>query len=152
MRGFTLIELLVVMAILAVSAMLASPALGRFFQPKATLPPADRLMKGIAKARDDAILHQQSFRGFLNIDEKRFENADGEVLVQLPINMQLEALDGAPAPLLPCRFGPDGSGCSMLLRLGSEGSPLLLAVDPVTGRVRLWPEQSIAIGVDAVES
>ncbi len=151
-RGFTLIELLVVMAILAVSAMLASPALGRFFQPKSVQPPADQLMKAIAKARDNAILHQQSFRGFLNIQGKRFEGADGAVLVQLPTDLQLEAVDDAQATLLPCRFGPDGSGCSLLLRLGAATSPLLLTVDPVTGQVRLWSEQSAANEIEAGSS
>ncbi len=149
MRGFTLIELLVVMAILAASTMLATPAMGRFFQPKSALPPAEMLMKGIARARDNAILRQHSFRGFLNIDEKRCESAGGEVLVQLPSNVQMEAADDARATLLPCRFGPDGSGCAMMLRLRTENIPLLLAVDPVTGQVRLWPERSVAIGIGA---
>jgi len=152
LHGFTLIELLVVMAILAVGAALASPALGRFFQPKSMLPPADQLMRGIAKARDNAILHQQSFRGFLNIERKRFESATGDVLVQLPSNMRVEAVDDPQAILLPCRFGPDGSGCAMTLRLGTDASLLLLAVDPVTGRVRLWSGQHMADDMGAVGS
>lgn len=151
-RGFTLIELLLVMAILAVSAMLASPALGRFFQPKSVQPPADQLMKAIARARDNAILHQRSFRGFLNIEGKRFEGADGAVLVQLPTDLQLEAIDDAQATVLPCRFAPDGSGCALRLRLGAAGSPLRLAVDAVTGQVRLWPEQGAANEMDAGSS
>lgn len=152
LHGFTLIELLVVMAILAVGAALASPALGRFFQPKSMLPPADQLMRGIAKARDNAILHQQSFRGFLNIERKRFESANGDVLVQLPTDMRVEAVDDPQAVLLPCRFGPDGSGCAMMLRLGNDASLLLLAVDPVTGRVRLRSGQHMADDMDAVDS
>lgn len=149
LSGFTLIELLVVMAILTASAMLVAPALGRFFQPKAALPPGDMLMKGIARARDNAILQQRSFRGFLDLGENRFESADGEVLVQLPRIVHLEATDDARATLLPCRFGPDGRGCAMMLRLKTENTSLLLAVDPVTGRIRLWPEQSAATQFDA---
>jgi type II secretory pathway pseudopilin PulG len=146
------VELLVVLAILAVSAMLASPALGRFFQTKSTLPPADQLMKGIAKARDTAILHQQSFRGFINIAENRFEGANGEVIVQLPTSMRLEAVEDVEATLLPCRFGPDGSGCFLMLRLLNSVPPLLLAVDPVTGQVRLWSEQIDGSGVGSESS
>lgn len=139
-RGFTLIELLVVLVIMALGAALASPSLGRFFMPKPTASPVDQLMTALARARDDAILHRRSFRGVLNVAEKRLESAGGEVLVQLPSDLQMEAADDPQAALLPCRFGPDGTGCGLTLRFPGGEAQLFLAVDPVTGRVRLWRE------------
>lgn len=139
-RGFTLIELLVVLAIMAIGAALASPTLGRFFLPKPTASPVERLMTALARARDDAILRQRPFRGFVNVAEKRFETAAGEVLVQLPTDLQMEAADDPQAALLPCRFGPDGAGCALTLRFAGGDAQLFMAVDPLTGRVRLWRE------------
>lgn len=139
-RGFTLVELLVVLLILALGAATASPALGRFFIPKPVPTPSDQLMTALALARDRALLRQRPFRGFLDLAEKRFVTATGEVLLQLPANLRIEAAHAPQAPRLPCLFGADGHGCAMTLRVYDGDPPWLLAVDPVTGRVSMKRE------------
>lgn len=147
--GFTLVELLIVLMILALAAATALPAVGRFFVPRSVLPPADRLMTAIARARDNAILHQQAFRGFLNLAEHRFENATGQVLVQLPESIHLEAANDSTALQLPCQFGPDGKGCAMSVRIFDGAPPWMMTVDPVTGRVRMRREAVAPVAGEA---
>lgn len=140
-RGFTLIELLVVLAIIALAAALAAPALGRFFRPKPVLLPAEQLMTSLARVRDEAVRRQQDFRGFLDLKEKRLQTTTGQVVLQLPIQIRIEIPGTDTIPeRLPCRFSPEGIGCAMQIRIVQEAIPWLLSVDPVTGRVRLRPE------------
>ena len=136
--GFTLVELLVVLAIMAFATMAVTPSLQRLTTPRPQLSMVDGLVSALAWARDRAIQERSTFRGFLFPGAQGWwQDAEGNVLYQLPVGSMIGPEDSNSAEPLPCAFLPDGSGCGLSIRVAQGNQEWELNVDPVTGRIRL---------------
>jgi len=132
--GFTLVELLVVLAIMAFASIAVAPSLESLLAPRPRLSDPEKLVAALARARDEAILQGQTFRGAMYTDERGLQDAEGKTLYEPPANLAIGPASDEP---LPCVFRPDGSGCSLALQLTRGEDEWRVQVNPLTGRVRL---------------
>jgi len=149
--GFTLIELLVVVAVIVIAVAIVAPSVGRLTQKPQTPVGANQFVDILARLRDRAATQRVNFRGFVNFDTRRLEDAGGQVFFQFPDDTEIVPTDptifalanaGMDNPAdqskrLACVFRSDGSGCPLDLRWTDTASQWQILVDPVTGRVRL---------------
>lgn len=136
-NGFTLVELLVVLAIMAFSTLAVAPSLQRLAAPRPPRPVVEELMAAIGRSRDEAIQQRHTFHGTLDPANKAWRDAEGKVLYQSPEGPTISPETGDSADPIPCTFRPDGSSCNLSLKIVQNDNEWHLAVDPVTGRVRL---------------
>jgi len=131
------VELLVVLAIMAVATLAVAPSLQRLVAPRPPRPMVEELLAAIGRSRDEAIQTRHSFRGAFDPDNRLWQDAEGRVLYQSPADTTITAESGTSTEPLPCVFHPDGSGCSLALKVIQGDGEWLVNVDPVTGRIRL---------------
>lgn len=137
LSGFTLVELLVVLAIMAFATLAVAPSLQRLVAPRPPRPVAEQLLDAIARSRDDAIQKRHTFRGLIDPGNRLWQDSEGQVLYQFPEDTLITSENGTSADPIPCVFRPDGSGCSLSLRVVQDDQEWRVMVDPVTGRIRL---------------
>jgi len=136
-NGFTLVELLVVLAIMAFATLAVAPSLQRLVAPRPPRPVVEQLLTAIGRSRDEAIQKRHTFHGFLDPGNRLWQDADGNVLFQLPEDTLIAPEDGTSSEPMSCAFRPDGSGCKLALRVVQDDQEWQVKVDPVTGRIRL---------------
>lgn len=136
-KAFTLVELLVVLVIMAFATLAVAPSLQRLVAPRPPRPVVEELLAAIGRSRDAAIQQRHTFRGILDATNGLWLDGQGNTLFQLPEDVALAPEYGASTDPLPCVFRPDGSGCSLSLKIVQNDLEWRLKVDPVTGRIHL---------------
>ena len=135
--GFTLVELLVVLAIMAFATLAVAPSLQRLVAPRPPRPVVEQLLTAIGRSRDEAIQKRHTFRGSLDPGNRTWQDAEGNILLQLTGETLLAPDSGTSIEPISCVFRPDGSGCYLSLKVVQDDQEWLVKVDPVTGRIRL---------------
>ncbi|MCX7175978.1 MAG: prepilin-type N-terminal cleavage/methylation domain-containing protein [Proteobacteria bacterium] len=135
--GFTLVELLVVLSIMAFATLAVAPSLQRMVAPRPPRPIVEQLLEAIGRSRDEAIQKRQTFRGLFDPGNMQWQDAEGNVLFQLPEDTSIAPENGASTQPMFCVFRPDGSGCDLSLKFVQDDREWRVKVDPVTGRIRL---------------
>ncbi len=139
--GFTLLEMLVVLSVLALTAVIAMPQIGRSQQGQALEAAAANLASEFKSARAAAI--RSNTEQTLTIDaETRRYLRDGwseSRALPGPFDVALDTIRGEQTGLAAgrIRFYPDGSatGGRVVLRSGSKRA--IVAIDWLTGGTRV---------------
>lgn len=130
-------ELLVVLAIMAFATLAVAPSLQRLVAPRPPRPAVEELLAAIGRSRDEAIQKRLSFRGRLDPGNGWWLDAEGKILYQSPADTSIAPENGTSTEPMSCVFRPDGSGCTLSLKVLQDDSEWRVKVDPVTGRIRL---------------
>lgn len=140
--GLTLIELTVVLAILAIAAALVLPAVGRGMETVRLRSEAGRVAALLREARQQAVTQRHATRVALDRTRNTVALTAGDPerplrQVAMPAGLRLDVAAGGET----VTFSPRGLARETRWRLeGPGGRRLTIAVDAVTGRVRVGPE------------
>ena len=130
-------ELLVVLGIMAFATLAVAPSLQRLIAPRPPRPVVEQLLAAISQSRDEAIQQRHTFRGALDPGNRLWQDAEGNVLFRLPEETLITPGNGTSPDPITCVFLPDGSGCSLSVRVLQDSQEWQMNIDPVTGRIRL---------------
>lgn len=130
--GFTLIEMLVVLAVTALIAGLAFPAIERSLRGQAFESAADAMELGLRQARADAIRSGRATRLALSPDRHAILR-EGGAPVELP------AAIAVSLPTQGILFFGDGTATGGTIAMTGSGRRRQLAVDPGSGAVATLP-------------
>jgi general secretion pathway protein H len=127
-RGFTLIEMLVVLAVTALMAGLAFPALERALRGQAFESAADATELGLRQTRADAIRSGRPTRFALGPDRRSIVR-EGGAPVELPAAIAITL------PTQGVTFFGDGTASGGTITLTGSGRTRRLAINPGSGAV-----------------
>ncbi len=138
-NGFTLIELAVVLAIMGLMLVLVLTHGPMRSQTQETRAAAAQVVQGLRAARARAIALNRPITFSLDLDDHTFR-IDGAAPQTLPAALRLavhsvvgKATRQSGAGNI--RFAPDGSSSGGRIELAGYGTPVLVGVDWLTGRV-----------------
>jgi general secretion pathway protein H len=135
-RGFTLLELLVVLAIIAIAAGLAAPAIGRSTDSLKARGEIAGFSAVLRHAREQAITTRRPHRVVVVPAEHQVRVFAGDELRRtraVPERWTIQA----PGPAgLSVRFEPHGASTGADWRIVANEVTWRVTVDPMTGRVR----------------
>lgn len=138
--GFTLLEMIVALAVLALGVLVALP-LARGPGTARTLEAATRDVAGVLRlARLGAISSNNERVVVIDAVRGRIDAGGVAGPRQLGPAIRLSARPQGslgPTPLLRIRFFPHGGASGGSIRFEAHGRSLLVAVDPLTGRVSM---------------
>lgn len=143
-RGFTLLELLVVLALAGLILALVLPRLGGGLATLSVRTASRQVAALLRSARTQAVVERRTVtvtvdprRGLLEVEAS--PGAPAPRRLALPEGIGLAVLD-APARsdrAVRIRFSPRGGSDGGALGVSGAGRRILVAVDPLTGRVSL---------------
>ena len=139
-RGFTLLELLVVLAIVALAAALVAPNIPGVIGSTRLTAAAEITVAFLREARARAIVDGVAVD--FEVDPRtgayrfadRSKSVNASVAVALTANLPAGRKPGSPGVI---RFYPDGAASRAAIRLERSGTQRIVAVDPLTGRIRV---------------
>ena len=142
--GFTLLELMVVLAIIGLLAVIAGPRFAGALPGAELDSGARQLVSGLREARSRAVSRNRSVPFILGGGANRYSIGARGRSAALPENLGITLWTGLTevtgANQGAIRFFPDGSSTGGRLELTGEGGKRVIAVDWLTGRVRLGEE------------
>jgi type II secretion system protein H len=139
-QGFTLLELIVTLAVLAVTAAVVTPAIGRGSDALRARAEVAAFAAALRHAREKAITGQRPHRVEVDTQAHRVSivalaalTDDKETRETRSLSPRL-AIEGSPSPEVT--FDPRGLASAADFKLTSGGIVYHVTVDPLTGRVR----------------
>ena len=139
-RGFTLLELLVVLAIVALAATLVVPNVPGVIGATRLTTAAEVTGAFLREARAHAIVEGVAVDFEIDPGSGAYRFADRAKSINPGVALVLTTtLPAGRAPGSPgiIRFYPDGAASGAAIRLARGGTQRTVAVDPLTGRVRI---------------
>jgi len=139
-RGFTLLELLVVLAIVALAAALVVPNIPSVIGATRLTTAAQVTGAFLREARALAIVEGVAVDFEIDPRSGAYRFADRAKSINPGVALVLTTmLPAGRAPGSPgvVRFYPDGGASGAVIRLERGGTLRVVAVDPLTGRVRV---------------
>jgi general secretion pathway protein H len=139
--GFTMMELLIVVAIMAIVAAFAMPAVGNGPSTSAMRGGARELAAGLRFARSEAVARRHDTFVAIDLEGRRFKVADDPREHQLPREAELK-LFTAQSDIVnestgAIRFFPDGGSNGGRITLASGERKFDIDIDWLTGRVTI---------------
>ncbi len=133
-RGFTLLELLVVLLLLALSASIAAPSIGRSIDALRVRAEVAGFAAVLRHAREQAITTRRVYT--VTVDDR-----DHQVRVAVGEDVKTRALPATwtietDPPHVALRFQPEGSSTGADYRITAGPIVYRVTVDALTGRVR----------------
>jgi general secretion pathway protein H len=139
-RGFTLLELIVTLAVLAVTAAVVAPAIGRGTDSLKARAEVASFAATLRHAREKAITTQRPHRVEVDTEAHRVSivappasEEDKEVRETRTLSSRL-TIEASPSPEVT--FDPRGIATGVDFKLTSGGIVYLVTVDQLTGRVK----------------
>lgn len=136
-RGFTLLELIVTLFLIALTAAVVGPAVGRRVETVQARADVAGFLAVFRHAREQAITTQHPFSVVVDPVGHRVTLLTGEDEVRsvrtLPARVTIEA---DPPPALTVKFQPQGLSTGGDFRFTSGKVRYRVTIDPITGRVR----------------
>ena len=131
--GFTLFEVLVAVAIMALIAGIAFPALQQVLSRAAIGEAQDAVLLALTQARAEARAKDIVVALALTSDHRGLDPGNGRPVTELPDNVDLDL------PSHGFAFYPDGSAQGGVALITSGSSSRRIGVDPNTGRIGVLP-------------
>lgn len=145
-RGFTLIEILVVLMLLGITLTVVPPLFSGGFGSAELRRDARELAGSLRHLRSSAIASQQSRALTLDVETRayRLDGRDGTIAIDPDTHLELitaqsEMLDDGVGRI---RFFPDGGATGGQVILTRAGRRLVVDIDWVTGRVKLYEDDA----------
>lgn len=163
-KGFTLVELIVVLAVLVLASTVMIPAFVKFHHRQQLTLAARRTIalaleaRGLAVTRDTGVslIYDRQAHGLRLVMDppdpdagREFDPAGAPVgslrtgdlrLLEYPLEVQIRIERPDPGQPAELRFRPDGrAGEAIVAFTRDEFEPLLVALNPRTGRMRVMP-------------
>jgi type II secretion system protein H len=135
-RGFTLLELVVTLFVLALATALVAPAIGRTAETIRARADVAAFAAILRHAHEQAITTRQPLSVAVDPNDRRVTIA-GETVRETRTLAPRVRLEATPPPALAVRFDPAGFSSGGAFRLTSGPASYRVAVDAVTGRVRV---------------
>jgi len=141
--GFTLIEVILVLLILALALALVPPLFQGALGTVSLMRDARELGNALRHLRSVAISTQAPQALTVDVEARTYSVGDRDV-VQLPDSIHLEIVTAqsemTSETVGSFRFFPDGGATGGQIILSRSGHRLVLDIDWVTGRVRLYED------------
>jgi general secretion pathway protein H len=135
-RGFTFLELLVVLLLLALTASLAGPAIGRSTDAIRTRAEIAGFAAVLRHAREQAITSRRTHAVVVDPAAHLMEVTAGDEVRRRRVLPARWAIEGASPTSLTVRFDPQGSSTGGEYRIATGDVVYRVTVDALTGRVR----------------
>ncbi|WP_158498802.1 GspH/FimT family pseudopilin [Magnetospira sp. QH-2] len=148
--GFTLLEMLVVLALTALVAGLAGPAMVSRGTDRSPDQVAASLAATLRLARSEALRGGQTMDVVFNPSDKNWALENGRNKGVLPDSQTFRLI--VPEEWNRIRFHPDGSSSGGEIKIFSARDRAVIQVDWLTGRVRLQDQPAASGEFDSVGS